>query len=74
MCYGRASRRRTFLHYTENFVLRLGYIYDDEGDITSPTFGAGLRFQGYGFDFGYTAGPEHHPRTNSLFFSISMEM
>tara|TARA_B100000609_G_C17208283_1_gene432279 strand:+ start:88 stop:1452 length:1365 start_codon:yes stop_codon:yes gene_type:complete len=57
--------------YTESFVLRAGYIYDEEGDIKAPTFGAGLRFGGYGFDFGYTAGDKSHPRSNSLFFSIS---
>ena len=60
--------------YTENFVLRAGYIYDQEGDIKAPTFGAGLRFGGYGFDFGYTAGDKSHPRSNSLFFSISAEI
>ena len=60
--------------YTENFVLRLGYIYDQEGDIKNPTFGAGIRFEGYGFDFGYTAGKQGHPRSNSLFFSISAEI
>jgi hypothetical protein len=37
--------------YTESFVLRAGYIYDQEGDIKAPTFGAGLRFGGYVFDF-----------------------
>jgi len=60
--------------YTESFVLRLGYIYDQEGDIKNPTFGAGIRFEGYGFDFGYTAGEQGHPRSNSLFFSISAEI
>ena len=60
--------------YTESFVLRAGYIYDQEGDIKAPTFGAGLRFGGYGFDFGYTAGNKSHPRSNSLFFSISAEI
>ena len=60
--------------YTESFVLRAGYIYDQEGDIKAPTFGAGLRFGGYGFDFGYTAGDKSHPRSNSLFFSISAEI
>ena len=60
--------------YTDNFVLRAGYIYDQEGDIKAPTFGAGLRFGGYGFDFGYTAGDKSHPRSNSLFFSISAEI
>ena len=60
--------------YTENFVLRCGYIYDKEGDIKNPTFGAGIRFEGYGFDFGYTAGDKNHPRSNSLFFSVSAEL
>ena len=60
--------------YTDNFVLRCGYIYDKEGDIKAPTFGAGLRFSGYGFDFGYTAGEKNHPRTNYLFFSIALEI
>jgi len=60
--------------YTESFVLRAGYIHDQEGDIKAPTFGAGLRFGGYGFDFGYTAGDKSHPRSNSLFFSISAEI
>ena len=60
--------------YTENFVLRLGYIYDQEGDIKNPTFGAGIRFEGYGFDFGYTAGEQGHPRSNSLFFSVSADI
>jgi len=60
--------------YTDSFVLRCGYIYDNEGDIKNPTFGAGLRFGGYGFDFGYTAGSKSHPRSNSLFFSISAEI
>ena len=60
--------------YTENFVLRFGYIYDKEGDITNPTFGAGVNFDGYGFDFGYTAGEQGHPRSNTLFFSLSAEI
>jgi len=60
--------------YTESFVLRCGYIYDNEGDIKNPTFGAGLRFGGYGFDFGYTAGSKNQTRSNSLFFSISADL
>jgi hypothetical protein len=60
--------------YTESFVLRFGYIYDREGDITNPTFGAGVKFDGYGFDFGYTAGEQGHPRSNTLFFSLSAEI
>ena len=60
--------------YSENFAIRVGYIYDQEGEIRVPTMGAGLRFGGYGFDFGYTGGEEGHPRSNTMFFSINMEL
>ena len=58
--------------YSSIFVLRGGYIYDYEGNIANPTFGAGLRFGQYGFDFGYTAGEQGHPRSNTMFFSINI--
>ena len=45
-----------------------------EGKVFNPTFGAGLRLLEYGFDFGYTAGDQGHPRANTMFFSISMEL
>ena len=60
--------------YTDNFALRAGYIYDDEGKVINPTFGAGIRLLQYGFDFGYTAGEQGHPRANTMFFSISMKL
>ena len=60
--------------YTDSFVLRAGYIYDKDGKIMNPTFGAGIRFGQYGFDFGYTAGAQDHARANTMFFSISMEL
>ena len=60
--------------YTNNFVLRGGYIYDQEGKIKNPTFGAGIRFAQYGFDFGYTAGDQGHPRANTMFFSVNIAL
>jgi len=60
--------------YTDNFVLRGGYIYDQEGKITNPTFGAGIRLAQYGFDFGYTAGEQGHPRANTMFFSVNIAL
>ena len=60
--------------YTDNFALRMGYIYDDEGKVINPTFGAGIRLLQYGFDFGYTAGEQGHPRANTMFFSINMKL
>ena len=58
--------------YTQYFVMRVGYIYDEEGDIKNPTVGAGIRFNKYGFDFGYTSGDKDHPRANTMFFSLSL--
>jgi len=58
--------------YTESFLVRLGFIYDLEGEIKSPTFGAGLKFDKYGFDFGYTAGDDDDARSQTMFLSISL--
>ena len=58
--------------YTESFIVRLGFIYDLEGGIKSPTFGAGLKFDDYGFDFGYTAGEDDDARSQTMFLSISL--
>ncbi len=59
--------------YTENFAIRLGYLLG-EGGIKNPTFGAGIRFAQYGFDFGYTHGEEGHPRANTMFFSVNINI
>ena len=61
--------------YTSSFVLRAGYMYDYEGKVINPTFGAGIRLLQYGFDFGYTAGSqkqENPSRINTMFFSINI--
>ena len=60
--------------YAKSFVLRLGYIYDQEGKIMNPTIGAGVRLSRYGFDFVYTAGDQGHPRANTMFFSINLDI
>ena len=60
--------------YSENFTLRAGFIYDLEGAIKSPTVGAGIKFNNYGFDFGYTSGDTGHPRANTMFFSLSIDV
>jgi hypothetical protein len=59
--------------YGEYFAIRTGYYYDKLGKIGNPTFGIGLRFAGYGFDFGYTYGETGHPLTNTMRFSLNME-
>ena len=60
--------------YTDAFALRAGYIHDFEGNIFNPTFGAGIRLLQYGFDFGYTAGEQGHPRANTMFFSVNIKL
>ena len=59
--------------YGEYFAIRSGFYYDKTGKISNPTFGIGLRFSGYGFDFGYTYGETGHPLTNTMRFSLNME-
>ncbi len=59
--------------YGQYFAIRTGFYYDKTGKISNPTFGIGLRFAGYGFDFGYTYGETGHPLTNTMRFSLNME-
>lgn len=35
-----------------NVAVRGGYIYDDDGDIKDPTFGLGIGYKGFQFDYG----------------------
>ena len=64
--------------YSDLFAIRMGFIYDKPGNILVndkwpvPTFGAGLRYAGLGFDFGYTAGDAGHPRQNTMIFSLDI--
>lgn len=59
--------------YGRYFAIRSGFYYDKTGKIANPTFGIGLRFAGYGFDFGYTLGETGHPLTNTMRFSLNIE-
>ena len=58
--------------YSSYFALRGGYYFDKTGKISNPTFGVGLRFSNYGFDFGYTSGEPGHPLTNTMRFSMNV--
>jgi len=57
--------------YSNAFAIRLGYIYDYNGKLFNPTMGIGLRYGGYGFDFGYTFGEPGHPLENTMRFSLN---
>jgi hypothetical protein len=65
--------------YSNLFAIRVGCLYDKTGKILVkdkwpvPTFGAGLRYAGLGFDFGYTAGQAGHPRQNTMIFSLNIK-
>ena len=59
--------------YANNFALRFGYYYDKTGKIGNFTLGFGLRFAGYGFDFGYIAGKPEDALSNTMRFSMNME-
>ena len=59
------------------FALRAGYFYEDPsyGNRKFMTFGAGIRYDSYGFDFSYITtdifkGGENHPLSNTLRFSV----
>jgi hypothetical protein len=57
--------------YSNVFAISLGYIYDYNGKLFNPTMGVGLRYGGYGFDFGYTFGEPGHPLENTMRFSLN---
>ena len=59
--------------YSSYFALRTGYYFDKTGKIQNPTFGVGLRFSNYGFDFGYTSGDNRHPLYNTMRFSMNVQ-
>ncbi len=59
------------------FALRAGYFYEDPsyGNRKFATFGAGIRYDLYGFDFSYlttslVGGDENHPLAETLRFSL----
>ena len=58
--------------YSSYFAIRAGYIYDKLGKLLNPTFGAGIHYGPYGFDFGYIYGEQGHPLTNTMRFSLNM--
>lgn len=57
------------------FALRWGYFYEDPhyGNRKFMTFGAGIRYDIYGFDFSYlSAIEENHPLSETLRFTLLM--
>lgn len=64
--------------FNDMLALRVGGMYQVAGELRTdggapiPTFGAGVRYQQYGFDFGYIAGDKDHPLTNTMRFSLNL--
>ncbi len=59
--------------YTDLIALRAGYFHEEEvaGNRKFLTFGAGLRYDIYGFDFSYIATlEEKHPLSDTLRFTL----
>ncbi len=58
--------------YSNLIGLRVGYWYDEVGNVKPFTFGAGLKYSLYRFDFGYIAAGEGHPLTDTMRFSLTI--
>lgn len=53
-------------------ALRVGHFFEDPGfgNRNFWTFGAGIRFDIYGFDFSYISAAENHPLSDTIRFSL----
>ncbi|MEJ2628485.1 MAG: hypothetical protein P8078_08010, partial [bacterium] len=58
--------------YSDMIFLRTGYYYDEIGKVKFPTFGAGLQYNTYRFDFAYVAAEKGHPLSDTMRFSLSL--
>jgi len=58
--------------YSDLISLRAGYYFDKEGKRKFATFGAGIGYHTYHFDFGYVSAEEGHPLSNTMRFSLSI--
>lgn len=58
--------------YSNLIALRGGYYYDKEGKVKYITFGAGIKYSLYSFEFGYVSASEGHPLANTMRFSLTL--
>lgn len=58
--------------YSSLFALRAGYYWDEPGKVKYTSFGGGIQYHLYRFDFGYVAAPENHPLANTMRFSLTI--
>ena len=57
--------------YGTYVALRAGYIYDKYGDIKTATFGAGLQYRRFRFDFAYIPSSRDLALANTMRFSMT---
>ena len=56
--------------YSDLIALRTGYYWDRPGKVEFVSFGAGIQYHLYRFDFGYVSAAEGHPLSNTMRFSL----
>ncbi len=61
--------------YGNMFALRMGYFYEhpDFGARNFLTFGAGIKYDEFGFDFGYISDDKNSPLSDTMRFSLSLK-
>ena len=57
--------------YNGMIFIRAGYYYDKEGKVIYPSFGAGLKYTSFRFDFAYVAANATHPLSDTMRFSLT---
>jgi hypothetical protein len=58
--------------YSDLISLRAGYYWDKPGKVEFTSFGAGIQYHLYRFDFGYVSASEGHPLANTMRFSLTI--
>jgi len=58
--------------YSDLIALRAGYYWDKPGKVEFMSFGAGIQYSLYRFDFGYVSAAEGHPLANTMRFSLTI--
>ncbi len=60
--------------YGSFIAFRAGYIYDQEGEVKTPTLGFGLAYKLFQFDFAYIPSSDNVPLANTMRFSLSIDL
>lgn len=57
--------------YGSFIAFRAGYIYDQVGEVKTPTLGVGIQYKGFRFDFAYIPSSDTVPLANTVRFSLT---